>query len=230
MKNNQVYDSKNMIERYNKSIKQNCFRLIRMVNNLIDITKVNSGYMQLSLKKCNIVSLIEDIVASVSDYVKYKKLDITFDTNTEEKIICCDDDKIERIILNLLSNAIKFTPNNGNIFVNLIDRGDYVVITVKDTGIGIPKDKQEIIFERFHQVNKSLTRENEGSGIGLSIVKSFVEMHGGEIRVISKEGLGSEFIILLPTNLDKNISDKIDMLENFNKVEKISIEFSDIYL
>lgn len=86
MKNNQVYDSKNMIERYNKSIKQNCFRLIRMVNNLIDITKVNSGYMQLSLKKCNIVSLIEDIVASVSDYVKYKKLDITFDTNTEEKL------------------------------------------------------------------------------------------------------------------------------------------------
>ncbi|MCX7950670.1 MAG: PAS domain-containing sensor histidine kinase, partial [Clostridiales bacterium] len=229
LKNNFVHDEKGMINKYNKSIKQNCFRLLRLVNNLIDITKVSAGYMNLILSECNIISLVEDIVSSVADYTRFKHIDIIFDTEIEEKIIKCDKDKMERIILNLLSNSIKFTPEGGKIFVNIYDKNEYVAITIKDTGIGIPQDKLDIIFERFSQVNKSLTREREGSGLGLSIVKSFVEMHGGEIMVNSEEGKGSEFIILLPSNLDKDAFDNIDMMTNFNNVERISIEFSDIY-
>lgn len=229
LKSNLVHDEKGMINKYNKSVKQNCFRLLRLVNNLIDITKVSAGYMNLILSECNIISLVEDIVSSVADYTKFKNIEIVFDTEIEEKIIKCDKDKIERIILNLLSNSIKFTPEGGRILVNMYDKNEYVAISIKDTGIGIPKDKLDIIFERFSQVNKSLTREREGSGLGLSIVKSFVEMHGGEILVNSEEGQGSEFIILLPSNLDKDAYNNIDMLTNFNNVERISIEFSDIY-
>ncbi|MBZ4662648.1 MAG: sensor histidine kinase [Caloramator sp.] len=229
LKNNKIIDDNDTLYKYNKSIKQNCFRLLRLVNNLIDITKVNAGYMQLNLCECNIVSLIEDIIQSVADYINSKNIEIIFDTEIEEKYIKCDKDKIERIILNLLSNAIKFTPNNGKIIVNIKDLEEYTCISVKDTGIGIPYDKQDIIFERFSQVNKSLSREREGSGLGLNIVKSFIEMHGGEIKLISEEGKGSEFIILLPNNLDKEVNCEIGTISNFNNVERISIEFSDIY-
>ncbi|MCX7694643.1 MAG: ATP-binding protein [Caloramator sp.] len=229
LKNNKIIDDNDTLYKYNKSIKQNCFRLLRLVNNLIDITKVNAGYMQLNLCECNIVALVEDIVQSVADYINSKNIEIIFDTDVEEKVIRCDKDKIERIILNLLSNAIKFTPEDGKIFVNINDLDEYTCISVKDTGIGIPYDKQDIIFERFSQVNKSLSREREGSGLGLNIVKSFVEMHGGEIKLVSEEGKGSEFIFLLPNNLDKDINCEIDTISNFNNVERISIEFSDIY-
>ena len=110
---------------------------------------------------------------------------LEFDTDIEEKNICCDPDQIERIMHNLISNAIKFTKPGGRISIYIKDKGNSVVIGVKDTGIGIPKEKQHIIFERFRQIDKSLTREHEGSGIGLSLVKSLVELHKGNISLIS---------------------------------------------
>jgi len=216
-----------------KGMKQNCYRLLRLVNNLIDITKIDAGYLSLNMDKCNIVSLVEDITLSIADYVESKNLNLIFDTDVEEKFIFCDPDNIERIILNLLSNSIKFTKPGDSILVSLQDKGDNILISVVDTGIGIEKDKLDVIFERFKQVNKSFTRDHEGSGIGLSLVKSLVEMHGGSIKVNSISGEGSEFIIELPTNtLDyeeiylpyKELYKKQD-----TKIEKINIEFSDIY-
>ena len=112
-------------------IKQNCYRFTKLINNIIDISKIESGFLKLNLSNENIVNITEDIVQSVSDYIKVKGLNIIFDTNTEEKIIACDPDKIERIILNLISNAIKFTNASGSIFVNLLDKGDTVEISCK---------------------------------------------------------------------------------------------------
>jgi signal transduction histidine kinase len=171
--------------------------------------------------------MIEDITLSVVEYANIKGLEIIFDTDVEEKIMAVDDDKIERIILNLISNSIKFTNKGGKIMVSLEDKDEQLRITVKDTGIGIPKDKINLIFKRFGQVDKSLKRNREGSGIGLSLVKTFVEMHGGNIYVHSKYNKGSEFVIDLPV---KTVEDngKIDYSIG-NKVEKIKIEFSDIY-
>lgn len=140
-----------------------------------------------------------------------------------------DYDKIERIILNLISNAFKYSHSKGRIYVNLIDEGSNLVIKVKDEGDGIPKDKLNVIFERFGQANRSLSRQCEGTGIGLYLVKSFTEMHGGKISVTSIEGKGSEFSILLPAVLVKDqpfMDDKSILQSN---VERISIEFSDIY-
>jgi len=212
-------------------IKQNCFRLIRLVNNLIDISKFESGFLKLELKNHNIVSIVENITLSVSDYIKSKDVNIVFDTNVEERLMAVDADKIERIILNLLSNAVKFTNKGDKILVHVEDNEDTVRISVKDSGVGIPEDKLNTVFDRFAQVEDTLIRNREGSGIGLSLVKSLTEMHGGCIKVKSMLGEGSEFIFELPVKLVDNVYDDEtkDMLNNDSKIDKVLIEFSDIY-
>jgi PAS domain S-box-containing protein len=219
------------LNKYSGYAKQNCYRLLRLVNNLIDVTKMDSGYFDIKLKNRNIIGIVEDITLSIAQYVENKKISLIFDTDVEEKIIACDPDKIERIILNLLSNSIKFTEPGGSITVSISDRESEIVISVKDTGIGIPENKLEYIFERFRQVNKTFIRDHEGSGIGLSIVKSIVELHGGRVLVNSKMGEGSEFIIHLPCkNVDNEQSEYSEnYITKHSKIERVIIEFSDIY-
>ncbi|MPQ29950.1 PAS domain S-box protein [Clostridium estertheticum] len=219
------------IKKYYKIMKQNSYRLLRLVNNLIDITKIDARYFNLRLKNENIVSIIEDITLSVTAYAERKGLELIFDTDIEDKIMVCDAYKIERIILNILSNAIKFTPLGGNIFVSITEKDWGISVSVKDTGVGIPTDMKSSIFERFVQVDKSLSRDREGSGIGLSLVKSLVEMHGGTIRVESQYGSGSEFIIDLPeTGLPENQPFILDAnIAKISDIERLQIEFSDIY-
>ncbi len=212
-------------------IRQNCYRLIRLVSNLIDITKIDAGYFQLHLHNHDIVSVVEEIVQSVVPFVERNRIGIVFDTEIEEKIIACDADKIERVMLNLLSNAIKFTPTDGTITVSIMDGSDYIAISVKDTGAGIPAHFQSSIFDRFVQADNSLSRNAEGSGIGLSIVKSIVEMHQGSISVTSTPGSGSEFVIQLPyTVLPENTMEcPKESLSADRRVERIQVEFSDVY-
>lgn len=216
------------LDRYMNSIKQNCYRLLRLVNNIIDISKIDYGYYDIELGNYNIVSVVEDITMSVLEYVNNKGIELVFDTEVEEEIIACDPDKIERIILNLLSNAIKYTEADGKISVNIYSDKENVYITVSDTGIGIPEEKINKIFERYEQIDNKLTRNFNGSGIGLSLVRSLVEMHEGRVWVESKVNEGSKFIISLPkkTVATENVK-SIDLTKS--KVEKCSIEFSDIY-
>ncbi|WP_271811198.1 ATP-binding protein [Clostridium beijerinckii] len=211
--------------------RQNCFRLLRLINNLIDSTKLDAGHFQIDMINCNIVSVVEEITLSVASYISNNNINLIFDTDVEEKIIACDPDKIERIMLNLLSNCIKFTDDNGSIFVNIFDGEEYITLSVEDTGIGIPEEKVDIIFDRFRQVDKSFTRNYEGSGIGLSLVKSLVEMHDGTISVESKYGVGTKFTIKLPVKVLNKSKGKVDISNNIinTRVEKINIEFSDIY-
>ncbi|KOA78666.1 histidine kinase [Clostridium botulinum] len=217
--------------KYTNIIKQNSYRLVRIVNNIIDITKIDSGYFQIHPENYNIVELVEDICLYCASYIHSKDLDFIFDTETEEKIISCDALIMERIILNLLSNAIKFTQPGGRITVNIYDKDNEIQISVKDTGIGIPENRQDLIFERFIQVDKSLSRNHEGSGVGLSLVKAFVDLHNGSIEVKSKVGHGSEFLITLPVSNIANKDIKIfsDVTPYEFRSEKINIEFSDIY-
>ncbi|MCK8817871.1 PAS domain-containing sensor histidine kinase [Natroniella sulfidigena] len=215
--------------RYLNIIKQNNSRLLKLITNLIDITKINSGAYKLSLQNLDLVDLIKQIVSSIEEYATNKKRNLEFKSEIKSKIIACDPLNLERIILNLLSNAIKFTDSNDAITVNIQDKNSKVLISVKDTGIGIPKDKQQIIFNRFGQVDKSFTRNSEGSGIGLSLVKSLVEIHGGEIYFESEYGIGSEFIVELPVKRLAENNQK--ELENNHKhsFNKADIELSDIY-
>lgn len=219
-------------KKYDKTLKQNCNRMLRLINNLVDITKIDSGYLKLNFINCNIVELVEDITLSVVPYVENKKLSIIFDTMDEEIIIKCDPESIERVMLNLLSNAIKFTSKGGNIIVYIYSDEQYVNISVKDDGIGIADEYMEKVFERFIQGDKTLKRQTEGSGIGLSLVKSIVEMHKGIVEVNRENSVGTEVIVKLP---NKKCSGKEETdtkcINNIRNgiVNKINLEFSDIY-
>jgi len=132
-------------------------------------------------------------------------------------------------MLNLLTNAVKFSKEGGAIHVNIQNGDEMVIISVKDFGIGIPEDKKDLIFDRFRQVDKSLTRNHEGSGIGLSLVRSLVNMHGGSISVQSVYGLGSTFIFSLPAKTIRKENAIPEEKEPKPNIEKIHLEFSDIY-
>ena len=222
-------EKKDSITNYIESAKQNCYRLSKLINNIVDLSKIEAGFFKLNLSNNNIVEIVENLVTSVTAFTDSKDLSIVFDTNTEEKIIACDSEKVERIVLNLISNAIKFSDEGDEIFVQVKDRNEYVEILVKDNGIGIEKKDLDIIFDRFKQVDTSLSRNSEGTGIGLSLVKSIAELHGGSINVKSEVGKGSKFTIMLPS---KNVSHE-NMLYNSNMKnsnDSIQIELSDVYL
>lgn len=216
---------------YINKIRQNSLRQLRLVNNLLDFSKSESGFMKINKRNMDIVSLTKVITESISLYAKEKGIVVKFSTLFVKKIIAIDDEKYERILLNLLSNAIKFTPSGKYIHVKVSKRNRKVCIEVEDEGIGILKEKQEIIFERFGQVDNSLTRKTEGTGIGLSLVKLLVKAHEGEIAVHSEEGKGSTFTILLPAvkTLEGTLDGFKEITDN-RLIQAIAIEFSDIYL
>ncbi|MBU3142825.1 Cache 3/Cache 2 fusion domain-containing protein [Clostridium sp. CF012] len=224
-------DNIDKLNEYTNYIKQNCYRLLRLVNNIIDISKIDSKFMELNLKNQNIVQVAEEITLSTIQYVQGMSRTIIFDTDIEEKIMAFDEEQLERILLNLISNATKFTRPGDTIEVGVYDKDNHVILSVKDNGIGIPENKLSRIFERFKQVDPILSRAHEGSGIGLAIVKSLVEMHGGIINVKSKYQEGTEFTISLPVKMvdhNDNQNSKIGLMNQTN-IEKIQIEFSDIY-
>ena len=230
LKNDEVLDRDKIQNKVSIQI-QNCYRLLRLINNIIDITKLDAGHFELNISQCNIVEIVEAITLSVVDYVENKGLTLVFDTNVEERYMDCDLDSIERIILNILSNAVKFTPAGGRIFVSMRCNEEHVQISIKDTGIGISGDKLSIIFDRFKQLDDLLTRKQEGSGIGLSLVKSLVEMHNGGLEVKSELEKGSEFIIKLPVVSSKKTTSPniLSSINQENVIKRIQIEFSDIY-
>lgn len=220
--------------RYKSVERQNIFRLMRLINNITDISKMGAGYYETKWVNCNIVEIIENITMSVVEYVKNKELSIVFDTEVEELVMACDPEKIERIMLNLLSNAVKYTNKGDSIEVNLSIENDRLNILVKDTGIGIPKEKQSMIFERFTQVDTSFTRMCEGSGIGLALVKCLVELQQGDIQVESEEGRGASFVITFPIQQiegEKEVQriEQVDTPKTERYIHRCDIEFSDIY-
>lgn len=219
------------VPKYIRVMKQNCYRLLRLINNLIDLNKMEAGFLTLDLKNYNIVEIVENIVQSVVPYVESKGITLTFDTDIEEKLMAFDLDKMERILLNLISNAVKFILAEGEIIISIEDKQDFISIKVKDNGIGIPEDKIDGLFQRFRQVESPLSKRNEGSGIGLSLVRALVEAHGGTISVNSIYGEGSEFLINIPVNTVDLRDNRIinDVFAQSTKIEKINVEFSDIY-
>lgn len=218
------------ITKYINMATQNTYRLLKLVNNLIDSNKITAGYFEYNPQNYDIVYFVESICQSIVDFAKQKNIEVIFDTDIEEKIISFDLDKMERIILNILSNSIKFTKEQGKIEIYIRESNEMLEIEISDDGIGIPQNKLNSIFERFKQVENNTIRSGEGSGIGLYLVKSLVDMHGGDIAVESELGSGTTFKISIPAELEEeyecNIIEK--NLQN-SYIEKIKVEFSDIY-
>ncbi|MFO7819484.1 MAG: PAS domain S-box protein [Halanaerobacter sp.] len=214
--------------RYLDIISKNGNRLLRLVNNILDINKFEANDFTLDLGNYDIIKVVKEVVVSITEYIDQQQREFEFNSELDQKVLICDPFNIERVLLNLLSNAIKFTDKGDKIEVKIVDLEEKVRIIVKDTGIGIPENKQTLIFRRFGQVDKSFTRNNEGSGVGLAIVKLIVDAHGGEIQVESKPDEGSEFIVDLPDNKDLKESSYLEY-ESPQLTDRIDRELSDIY-
>lgn len=218
--------------KYLNILKQNSYRLLRLVNNVLDSSKLENKFDDLVLVNCNIISIIENIVLSTCDYLEQNNKDIIFDTDEEEVFLSCDPDKIEKVILNLISNSLKFTDENGKIKVKICTdhKNRRLYVHVQNNGPEISIEDSKKIFSRFIQSDDLVTKKNQGTGIGLFLCKSFIELHGGEIWVNHNFKNGAEFIFYLPIKLSNE--------ENFHastkhiyssRIEKCNIEFSDVY-
>ncbi|WP_195986682.1 ATP-binding protein [Clostridium sp. D53t1_180928_C8] len=224
---NEDTDFRKVYEKYNKTLHLSCARMTRLIDNIMDLSKFDLGMINLTFNNYDIVNVVEEVVLSVVEYAKLKDIELQFDTNVEEWIIKCDANMIERLMLNLLSNAIKFSGKGSHIYVDLVINDEVTEIIVKDQGIGISKENQKAIFEKFVQVDKSFTRKNEGSGIGLSIVQYIVELHKGKIEIESELNKGTTFKVFLPNTVEK--SDSNDEVKHYLDSYKVKLELSDIY-
>jgi CheY-like chemotaxis protein len=175
--------------------------MLNTINSIVDISKIESGLMKVDIKETNINEKIEFTYKFFKPEVEIKGLQFLFKSSlpAKEAIIKTDNEKVYGILTNLVKNAIKFT-YEGSIEFGYEKKGKHLEFFVKDTGVGIPQNQQQIIFERFRQGSESHNRGYEGSGLGLSIAKSYVEMLGGEIWVESEEGKGSIFYFTIPYN------------------------------
>jgi len=217
---------------YLKKIRQNSFRQLRLVNNLVDITKVNNDKFKIHKKNMDIIFLTRIITESVQYFAQQKGVELHFSSVLTKLVMGIDEEIYERILLNLLSNAIKFTPAGKSIYVNVETKKNNVVIYVCDEGIGIPKDKQKLIFERFGQVDNSLSRQAEGSGIGLSLVSTLITALGGKISLKSYLNKGSIFKVTLPVSLVNDSPEEIRVSTDIDKrlIQTTKIEFSHVYI
>ena len=186
------------MQSYMETLKGNSKRLLNLINNIIDTSKIDSGSYRLDKEEVDIVSLVENAALSMVELAELNKLELIIDPEIEEMIITCDKLEIERCIINLIGNAIKFTKPGGNITVRIIPLESHVKIIVKDTGVGIEEKYWESIFDRFGQAYNDVSEEFGGSGLGLTLTKNLINLHNGDISVISEKGKGSEFIIILP--------------------------------
>ncbi len=182
-------------ERLN-SVNEEVIRLTNLVNQLKNLAKFDSDKSKLNLGEVNIDSLIKNIVYNNQISALEKNINIVFKLESINAYL--DKDKVSQVIVNLLSNAIRYTNNGGNIYISAYKENENIKIHFKDNGIGIPKENLNYIFERFYRVDESRSKNTGGIGVGLTIVKSIVDLHKGKIEVNSKVNDGSEFIVTLP--------------------------------
>ena len=195
---------------YTQYILANTQRLMKLINQLMDFSKLEVGKMKLKLAPGNLKVFLDQVLHSFEPLAQQKQIDIVLKNLPEPAFYEFDQDKIEKVLFNLLSNAFKFTPNQGKITLQCVEVFGGVQITVTDNGLGIPSKQLPYIFERFYQVDSSQTREFEGTGIGLSLVKELVELHHGTIKVESRVNEGTTFVVDLPLLKKKGAQNKID--------------------
>lgn len=233
---NIILNSSNLIKRnisnteyvFNKldGINNNSYRLYRLINNLLYIMKIENGTEKLKLESINIVEVVEDVVQEVVKYSSKKNIDLIFDTEEEEIITSIDIVAMQRVMLNLLSNSIKFTKSEGKIQVFVAIEDDKVKIKVVDNGIGVKEEYLELMFTKFYQVSPALTRNSEGGGIGLYVVKKIIELHKGNIEFTSEFNVGSMVTITLPLTKECVSRKFVDDMMTVEEIAKI--EMSDL--
>lgn len=228
------------LKKYVSIIEKSGERMLNIINDLINISKIEAGQMEVSISPCNINDQMEYLYTFFKPEAEREGLDISFRNTltSTEAVINTDGEKFYAILTNLIKNAIKYS-NEGSINFGYTKKGKNLEFFVKDTGIGIAKDRQEAIFERFVQADIEDTRVFEGAGLGLSITKAYVKMLDGELWLESELGQGSQFYFTIPYNPEKKVKPSsqfnIDM-KTFVSLKKLKVliaedeEFSDTYL
>ncbi len=211
-------------------IQQNAYKLLRLTTNMLDSTKLESGYMPIFPERGDIVECIQTIVQSVEPYAAAKKIRLHFSANLRySPLFLFDPEKVDRILLNLLSNAVKYTPAGGMIRVSAEDTADHVAVSVSDNGPGIAAELLPEIFEKFRVSESGLIRNDEGSGLGLSIAKALVEMHDGEIGVSSPPGEGCTFRFTLSRHLKSTGSEPLhSWMGDGARQSRVYLEMADL--
>jgi adenylate cyclase len=208
---------------------RNSRRLLRLVNQLLDLQRLDAGRMQPSFRKCDLVEFVSQIVESFRPYCEKKELNLLTELD-QCPAVYLDMEKFDKVVYNLLSNAMKFTPQNGSITVRLQYTGSDCILQVEDTGIGIAEEQIPHLFERFRQAEGSENRSYEGTGLGLALVKELVEVHGGTVAVDSIYESGTNFTISLPSgNAHLNASQIVETESKVN-LSRAAVELADLEL
>jgi GAF domain-containing protein/class 3 adenylate cyclase/two-component SAPR family response regulator len=206
---------------------RNSRRLLRLVNQLLDLQRLDAGRMQPRFRPCNLLDVVTQIVESFQHYCERKQIHLS--TELEDcPPVYLDLEKFDKVLYNLLSNAIKFTAPEGQIVVTLKAAGDHCLLQIRDSGIGIRPDQIPYLFERFRQADGSANRKYEGSGLGLALVKKLVEMHGGKVMVDSVYGEGSTFTVWLQTGTAHLPPDQIIEVPSEIEGSRSVVELADI--
>ncbi len=217
-------------QEYIKIIEKSGRRMLNIINDIISISKVESGQMEVSLSETNVNEQIDYLTTFFKPETKQKGIELvaTKNLSPKESFVLTDREKIYAVLTNLIKNAIKFT-DSGSIEFGCERKGKNLEFFVKDSGLGIPKSQQKIIFERFRQANETITRTHEGSGLGLAISKAYVEMLGGKIWVESALGKGSTFYFTIPFNAEYELEEKKETqkmpseIKEENKIKDLKI-------
>jgi signal transduction histidine kinase/DNA-binding response OmpR family regulator len=209
-------------------MQRNLQRLQTLINQLLDLSKLEAGELAINLQKVDIAQFLENLFASFESLAQSKKVVFNHSQSHLSQLGLFDLDKLEKIITNLLSNAFKFTPENGRIKVRMEYAEKQLSITIQDSGIGIAPERLPHIFDRFYQVDDSSQRQQEGTGIGLSLVKELVELLKGQINVSSKAGEGTTFTVILPFESIKEITAQSSQFVGKNNPEVLLDETTTI--
>ena len=198
LRGNQNPDLRPLLE----AMEANARRLLRHVNALLDFAKIDAGKLECNYEYDSLGKILQGLVIAARPHLLNRKISLVMEELDSIPETILDVDKVETMAANLLSNAIKFTPDGGRITIKAGEEGEIVWFEVEDTGIGIPKDKLDMIFERFHQVDDALNKNREGTGLGLAMVKQLTRIHTGKVTVQSRLGEGTTFRIELPKRPD----------------------------
>ncbi len=209
-------------------IKSNSYRLLRVVNNLIDLSKLQNENYELKIDIVDIVYLIENLSESIAPYLKAKKLTFRMESVEQEYYIEADPFAVDRVFMNLVANAIKFTPAGGHISIKVEGSDEQVKVHVIDDGNGIAEKDRERVFDRFTQIHESVTNKNEGNGLGLHLSRHLVALHGGTITLESEVGRGSIFTVTLPRITTYPVKDLQASRRRMEDLHNVHLEFSDI--
>jgi signal transduction histidine kinase len=178
--------------------------LLGLINDILDLAKIEAGKTELEREQVDLPKLLSSSLRLVAERAAKHCIGLSLDVAEDVQLIDADQRKLKQVVYNLLSNAVKFTPDGGHVGIRAHALGESVVISVSDTGIGIPASEHEKVFHDFYQVGDPMVKSQQGTGLGLSLVRKLVELHGGKVWVQSEVGVGSEFLVELPLSSGSN--------------------------